>query len=922
MRVHQFSPAASRISWRALLIAGGAAMLTSPALAQESTTAQPPADPLAQAQTPKPSLPAPQTAQEVVTGQEDAGDGEITVTGYRRSIATALEAKRADVRVTDGISSEDIGKFPSENITEAVQRISGVQMSNVNGRGATISIRGLGPQYANTTINGQTFQSADFTDGFRYDVVQTDLASSIQVIKSPTANMDAGGLSGTVNIDTLKPLEYRGDHIILSVKGQKAENADGGITPKVSATYVNKYLDNTLGVFLNASYQKLKDRADYLWMDRWFTTATTAGTVYTPRRLRYRRIDRETNRLLLNAGLQYQPTETLELAASAIYARDHTTYDVNQQVFGFDRTRQTITKTQGLTNSAITADNVYTDNNRQAEKRNLSSAAYTATAKWNSEGWHAQLVGHYTKGDSLQREDAAIYSVYMNGLSLDYSDPDDVKFSVTTPLTDTNQYATNRLLRATYPNGATRLADAAERATQFDLTRDLDGAFLKSVTIGAKYRHESFDRHVSRHDRDASGAVPFTAFPTIASANYLVTDFLNGRMSIPNSWVAPSLAANEQALKDQNVTVPDLFAPESSYQVDRFIPSVYAMTNIDTTLFGMGVRGNIGARYERTKQKIAGYLTRDVPGAEVDAVAGTYVTRKDYGNFLPSAALILDVTDGVLVRAAAAKVLVRPLLNSNTPLAQVRSTTRDSQNRVFNNIDLGQANLSPLTAKQYDLGVEYYYGQGNALSLNGFWKDIRNGTFSRLICPSTFEGASLAIDGDGECRASNGEYYDITETLNDSSTVTIKGFEAAWTQSLDNLLPVDGFGFTGNYTRVIPEKVANGQGYRVRNLSRQTWNFTGYWEDDTFSIRASVNRRSSYEQDFSDSFFAREGHTVRGRTQVDLALGYAVNEHLNFAAGIINLNDASEEAYKDFTDRWQMSSVTGRNYYLSATARF
>jgi outer membrane receptor protein involved in Fe transport len=116
--------------------------------------------------------------------------------------------------------------------------------------------------------------------------------------------------------------------------------------------------------------------------------------------------------------------------------------------------------------------------------------------------------------------------------------------------------------------------------------------------------------------------------------------------------------------------------------------------------------------------------------------------------------------------------------------------------------------------------------------------------------------------------------------------------------------------------------VENGQGYRVRNLSKVTWNLTAYWEDEMFSIRASVNQRSAYEQDSSDSFFAREGHMVRRRTQLDLALGLALGKHVNLAAGVINLNNAREEAYKDFTSRWQMTSVTGRNFYLTGTVRF
>ncbi|WP_121119554.1 TonB-dependent receptor [Croceibacterium ferulae] len=907
---------------RGLLYAGCAVTLVTggSAAAQDSTTAQPSVDPSQDDAAPG-TLPPVHTAEEAVTGEAGSGD-TIVVSGIRSSIESALAAKRQDVRVTDGISAEDIGKFPSENITEAIQRISGVQMSNVNGRGATIGIRGLGPQYANTTINGQNFLSADFTDGFRYDVVQTELASAIQVIKSPTANMDAGGLSGTVNINTVQPLEYRGDRFIVSVKGQKAELAEGGVTPKVSATYVDRFLDDRLGVFLSASYQELSDRADYMWMDRWFTTPTTAGDRHTPRRLRFRRIDRDTDRLLLNGTLQYQPTDTLELSLSGIYAQDKTDYDVNQQVFGFDSQYITVTQTDGLTDTGILADNVYTDNNRQVENRDLTSSAYTAKAEWENDGWHVDAVGHYTRGRGKTREDAAIFSVFMDGLALNYSDPDNVILTPTRPLTDATLYAPENWLFYTYPNGAERISTAQERAGQLDLTRDVDFAGISSIVVGGKYRHESFDRDVSRHDRDALETPPTSVFPRLEEYNYLVTDFLNGRMSVPDSWVAPSIAANDEALAANGGTPPDLFAPESSYEVDRFITSAYAMANIDTDIGDMGLRGNVGIRYEHSKQKIFGYITQDVPGAEVDQITGTYIQEKNYGNWLPSAALVLDIAPGALIRAAAAKVLVRPLLNTNSSLARMRSTFVDALGQTVNSIDLGQAELDPLTANQFDLGFEYYYAGGSAISIAGFWKDIKNGTFSRLICSDTYEGVALSYNGDGDCQGSNGELYDIVETLNDPTTITIKGLEIAWTQSLDQWLPVAGFGFTGNYTRVFPEKVEIGEGYRIRNLSEQTWNLTAYWEDDTFSVRASVNQRSSYEQDFSDSFFAREDHTVRKRTQVDLALGYALNDRINFAAGVINLNNAGEEAYKDFEDRWQMTSITGRSYYLTATARF
>ncbi|KGE53289.1 hypothetical protein GW15_0203720 [Xanthomonas axonopodis pv. vasculorum] len=122
--------------------------------------------------------------QDAASAQIPQLDTIKVTSSYQKSLITAMDNKRDDVRMTDGISAQDIGKFPAENIAEAIQRIPGVQISTINGRGSSISVRGLGPQYSATTINGQVIKSADFTDGFRYDIIQPEVAAGIEVIKS------------------------------------------------------------------------------------------------------------------------------------------------------------------------------------------------------------------------------------------------------------------------------------------------------------------------------------------------------------------------------------------------------------------------------------------------------------------------------------------------------------------------------------------------------------------------------------------------------------------------------------------------------------------------------------------------------------------------------------------------------------------
>ena len=855
---------------------------------------------------------------------DTSGATEVVVTGFRKSLANALSAKKHDERVSDGISSEDLGKFPSENIAEAIQRIPGVQMADVNGRGATISIRGLGPQYALTTVNGQDFKSADYTDGFRYDIIQTELASSIQVYKSPTADMDAGGLAGTVNIETVHPLDRKGREIVLTAKAQESQLAKGNATPKLGVSYVDHFDDGKVGVFLGASYQELTDRADYLWMDRWYTStgsasdgfANTIPSGYVPRRLRYRRIDRNTLRQQFSGAVQYKPFDGLELGLAAIYSKDNTRYDLNQQVFLFNKSGIAGVSGDGQTETVTTQSNYTLENNRQEETRNLASTALTGNFKWTgTPDWVMKGVVHYTKGRAHLTEEAAILGVSIASSTLDISDPSNVKFTVSNNLASATPYAAASLTRNEYPDGAQHHDSSEETAAQFDAVRDVNFGALNALDFGVKYKRETFFRYTTRRDLNDNIAVAYT--PDIASDGYKVTDFLDGADSIQTSWIAPNIADYRKALIAAGLTVPYVFAPEDSYKVSRDIAAAYAMAKLKGDVFGKSYRGDIGLRYEGTQQDVVANLVSgsNPVNPNVTLQVGTLRTPKNYSNLLPSANFVVDLAPDLLLRAAAAKVLVRPILDANNPLVTTISTSTMTGGGTSSTIQLGESDLKPLTADQLDLGVEWYYGTGNGLSAAGFLKNVKNGTYTTNICPSSFNGVALSGTA-ADCVDSSGNLYTITAYKNDPSVVKIQGFEVNWQQSFDLWLPVKGFGVITNYTHVTPSKSGT-SGFHLTNLSENTVNMTGYWENKVFSARLSANYRSAYSQTSAESFFAREGHTIEGRTQYDLTLGYNVNDRLSLSFGGLNITNAQEKAYMGIKSRWQMTSVVGPSYYLS-----
>ena len=846
----------------------------------------------------------------------DAVD-EVVVTAFRKSLATALDTKRKDIRVSDGISAEDIGKFPSENIAEAIQRIPGVQISNINGRGSTISVRGLGPQYAMTTVNGQSLKSANFTDGFRYDVIQTELASAIQVIKSPTADMDAGGLAGTINIDTVHPFDVKGRQFIVAGKLQKQKLADGDPTGKLSATYVDHFFDDKVGVFLGGGYQELKDRGDYLWMDRW----TVNSGVYTPARLRYRRIDRETKRVMLNGAIQYKPIDALQVDVIATYAKDKTTQDLHQQVFLFTSPSAANVVTLASANNTATkvqVNNFRLENNHQFEDRPQSTGALTTDFHWTGwENWDVKGTAHYSRGHAQVNEAAVILGVVVPTATLDISNPKNIAFTTSNALTDATQYVSANLFRNNYPTGAFRTIDSYEEAAQLDVKRYIDYSILESIAVGGKIRHEVLKRHVNRYDRQNQN-VPTAFSPNLATTGITVSDFLDGDMTIPGSWISPSIDAYKAALDAEGYQVYEAFDPLGSYNVDRDLTSFYAMANLKGEIFSLPFHGNVGVRREGTDQTVNGFIggAANPQNTEVRLVAGTYSTPKSYNNTLPSANFSVDLTDNLLLRFAAAKVLVRPIIDSSNQLATTVTTTTDSTGKRVNTIVLGQGSLNPLTANQIDLGLEWYYGEGNGLSAGFFTKKVKNGTYTSVVCPTTYEGTALSLDNSGVCVSAAGDTYSITESQNDAREVTIKGYELNWQQSLDAWLPIEGFGFVANYTHVTP--ATSTTGFKLANLSEHTANGTVYWENQAFSARLSANYRSAYDQTSVESFFAGPlGHTVASRTQFDLNLGYNLNEHLSFSFAAMNLNNAEEKAYLIDKSRWQMSSSTGPSYYLS-----
>jgi len=239
--------------------------LAAPAEAQETNKA--PTEQPANNQAAPAEKPADEASQPILE--------EVLVTGFRASLESALARKRSSNQPIESVAPEDIGKMPDQNVSESLQRLPGVSINRAGGKGTQVLIDGLSNNLI--TLNGEVFLtgrefyvSGEASGGGNGGNVQysslegipSEEIGGIDVIKNPTAADREGGLGGTVNLITRSALAQRdGFNLAANIRGTKASDAEGGITPNVTLVGGFKFSD-TFALTAGLSYddQKVRDK--------------------------------------------------------------------------------------------------------------------------------------------------------------------------------------------------------------------------------------------------------------------------------------------------------------------------------------------------------------------------------------------------------------------------------------------------------------------------------------------------------------------------------------------------------------------------------------------------------------------------------------------------------------------------------------
>ena len=380
------------------------------------------------------------------------------------------------------------------------------------------------------------------------------------------------------------------------------------------------------------------------------------------------------------------------------------------------------------------------------------------------------------------------------------------------------------------------------------------------------------------------GSFNAAAFTTLFSPDSFLNGY-NGDNVFPTTYVAanPDLILDVVSLDSLVDQFGFANSDSTTFTIEEDTFAAYAQA--DFGFLDDRLTGNVGLRYIDTDQTSLGNLPdlsqlvfTQQGAATLTPVVTPQEVNGDYSEWLPSANLKFDITDNLVARFAAATTITRAPLNRLSPATSI-------------NLNIGQLissnpDLGPQKADQLDFSVEWYFGEGGLLSASYFDKDITDTIIEGQGAPITLNG-TLLESGDVA-------QFEVTPFFpeNADETVNINGFEVAYQQPFTFLpAPFDGFGVIANYTFVDVPDVP------LADVSEDTYNIVGYYENDKFSARLAYNFRSEFATPGSNFF--GDGSNTEEFGQFDASVNYRINDNFSAVIEGINITEATTEFVND-----------------------
>ena len=893
-----------------------------------------------------------QTANEQ---SQDESTEIIEVRGIADSFRNAIAEKRNAATIVDALSSADIGALPDLSVAETLERITGVTGDRFKGNASEISIRGLGPFLGFATVNGRAISSGSGNRSVAFSQFPSELVNGVVVYKAQKADLLEGGVSGLIDLKTIKPVDYG--------KEQFRAEFRGNFNP-----YMNKLVDESgWGSRVSSSYTTSIDTdnwgkvgfaigyagTDTSTPEESYNTSSTlrncnsdfavdggsncsfsdaraaanggpaeAGDYYfIPNSFFYRQMESEEDRDAAILAIQWQPTANIDINIDGQWS-NRLYYEDRKDLLWDDGRRRIANWTTNdenillnySGNSRISSYGEYRVREEDYKGLGLNidwqvnedlgvefDAAYSDTGRWQTRTY-ARLRGdrvYYDWENSDGQDFPQVTRVYT-----DFDDPEGSEQDWLSQIQDLSYFDANNEAR----NYRFDIRDSIN-SYKLDFDYALDAGAFYNLNVGVHYsdhQHNNYQEEVRSTSGNASAvlaevqsecAIPFQQSGFGEDAGLKFT-----------SWAQFEIQCTYDAIVgDADLSVSPKDPSAGDVNMSEEVTSLYLMADFSTEWGDFPVDGNIGVRQVNTDITSLGIRTSY--NVESDAEGNILlVTNPDsiefntlensYSNTLPSVNLAIGVHDDVQLRFALYAGLSRPDMWYYGAGRDIGSVGSDDEvttveQALENNVTArGNPFLEALESNNGDISIAWYPNADSMISAAVYYKTFN----ARFEIESAIE--PIVVDGVTYNTSVNGRPTIIDE---DSS---INGYELTALHKLDWLPePFEGFGFSVNYNFansdfVTPERGGNISS-SVQDLIEPSniaglskHNFSSQLYWENDDISARISYK--YRSEYLKPFgpnLAQTNRIVDDTQTLDFDLSYSLSEHLKAKFQVINLTN-------------------------------
>ena len=894
--------------------------------------------------------------ESLVTVPDEQGNYNIEyieVRGLRARIAQSVAIKRNASVIMDTIQSVDMGKFPDQNLAEALQRVSGVSIDRAEGEGQLVTVRGFGPEFNSVLLNGRPMATDKLGREFSFDTLASEIVSSVVVHKQSQASMQSGGIGATIDVQTAKPLSFKGMRAAGSVKMQYDTNSQQ-YAPSTSAMFSNTYLNNSLGVLASFTQHQRQARLEEAQIDGWLVNTNVpeselskdTDTLYVPRNYDQRvRFDDRT-RTGSALVLQYRPNNKLELTADYLGSTfdvetsatsmghwftssnlEDVTVDENGTAVAFSQisghatdfhartfNRSSTSQSFGVSASYLASDSIIVDADLSYSKANVDDN--------NGEGNALSLIGYLNRSSFDHTQQNVLPAIS----GFEQANPGQVNafgepVGVSHYLDPSNGRAHVMLRRGWSIDddiGQAKVNISVLGDDNWFSKIDVGAALTQREKANQRRDNEADARHCSFCGYFDTPDIP-DSFQTIFDAGDDFLGSISGHENIPHQWLRHDGSRLFTYLENTGGVSLAAETRGSSFAVKETVYAGYIQAAIEKDYAPWFIDIHVGLRAEYTDVQVSGVdeqlsalviLDQTELGQEFGASVNINEST-NYTNLLPSLSLKASWLDNWVLRVAYNHSITRPTLEQMAPGVTYTTTRQGGDLRAR----IGNSQLLPFEAINTDFAIEHYYQESSYVSAGYFRKTVDNfivnesntQAFNNVTDPSTGDDPNAVDDADALA------LFTVISP-NNGESATVEGVEIA----MQHFFGESGWGLQANASFV--DSNAELDAANVRSTFALTGlsgakNVVLFYEKDALQWRVAWNQREGFLQSLNQTQ-STEPTFVSPYQQWDMSLSYQISPRVAISFEGINITNETVHKRGRFSNHLLLVQDAGARYAL------